>query len=173
MVERASLLADVQAVHEKLIQLLQQFTPEAFVRRPNSESWSAAEVAEHLLIINKNLNYVMQADGSVIPDRAPDKKLSGLKEALANRANKFEAPENVRPTGTVHDQQELIACLQKQLQVLKQIIQEKELKEQCEVYAHPRVGRLTRLEWSYFIVYHTQRHCQQLEDIYSQSKATV
>ena len=172
MILTSSLQTDLQAVSEKLIRQLQRFTPDTFHKKPDPESWSAAEVGEHILIVNKNLGFVMQA-GGIIPDRAPDKKLSAFKEVLLNRTIKIEAPENVKPVGAIQEQQEIIVGLQKQLQVLLQAIEEKELSELCEAYPHPRLGRLTRLEWSYFIIYHTERHSQQLEDIYKKLVANA
>ena len=159
-------------VTEKLVQQLQQFTPAAFVIKPNEQCWSAAEVAEHLLIVSKNVTRVLQADGAV-PDRAPDAKLAVIQEALLDRATRREAPDNVRPTGSMQDQQELITGLQKQMQLLAQVVEEKEQNELCAIYPHPRLGRLTRLEWAYFIVYHTERHCKQMEDIRSQVLTNV
>jgi hypothetical protein len=160
----ASIQSDLQTVTNKLIQQLQSFTPDVFTRKANEQSWSAADVAEHLLIVNKNLSYVLKTEGAV-PDRAPDKKLAIIKESLSDRNLKLVAPENVKPTGTVQNQQELISSLQHCMQVLQHIVQEKDLHELCTQYPHPRLGRLTRLEWFYFIIYHTDRHCHQLEII--------
>jgi hypothetical protein len=167
-----SIQADLQAVTERLLQLLQQCASNDFAKKPNTQGWSFAEVAEHLLIINKNLAYVLKADGAA-PDRAPDKKLPVIKEALSDRSTKLVAPENVRPTGTVHNQQELISGLQHYTQVLKQVITEKELNELCTQYPHPRLGRLTRLEWIYFIIYHMERHCLQLEEMVAKASTNV
>jgi hypothetical protein len=160
----ASIQSDLQTITNKLIQQLQSFTPDVFTKKVNEQSWSAADVAEHLLIVNKNLSYVLKTEGAV-PDRAPDKKLTIIKESLSDRATKLAAPENVKPTGTAQNQQELISGLLHCMQVLQHIVQEKNLYELCTQYPHPRLGRLTRLEWFYFIIYHTDRHCHQLETI--------
>ncbi|ANE52364.1 DinB family protein [Flavisolibacter tropicus] len=168
----ASIQKDLQAVTEKLIQLLQSFTPDAFTKRPAEQNWSAAEVAEHLLIVNKNLSYVLKLDGAT-PDRDPDKKLAVIKEALSDRTMKIVAPESVKPTGTVQNQQELVDGLQYCMQQISRVVGEKDLYELCEQYPHPRLGRLTRFEWLYFIIYHTERHCSQLADIYSEVEASA
>lgn len=168
----SSIQTELQSVTNKLIPLLQSFSPDAFSKKVDEQTWSAAEVAEHLLIVNRNLSYVLKSEGEM-PERAYDKKLSVIKEALSNRATKIVAPETVKPTGTVQDQQELINGLQHYMQVLHQIAEEKELQELCTQYPHPRLGRLTRLEWLYFIIYHTERHCQQLEIIKSELVANV
>jgi uncharacterized damage-inducible protein DinB len=159
-----SLQSNLTAVTEKLIKQLQLFTPENFTQKPQEQAWSAAEVAEHLFITNKNISKVLRAEGAS-PNRASDQKVANFKEALLNRATKLEAPETVKPTGTIQSQQELIAGLKEQSQLLNQIVEEKDLNELCTVYPHPRLGRLTRLEWLYFIIYHMERHCQQLEEI--------
>lgn len=166
MIVTSSVPANLQMATDKLIQQLQRFTNDTFNRKPDPESWSAAEVGEHIWSVNKNLCYVMQADGKM-PDRAPDEKLKAFKEVLLNRSVKIEAPENVRPAGAVKDIQEITAGLQKQLQIMLQVLETKNLNELCEVYTHPRLGQMTRLEWGYFIAFHMERHCQQLEEIHS------
>lgn len=167
-----SIQADLQAVTESLIQLLQSFNLDTFIKRPAEQSWSAAEVAEHLLIVNKNLAFVLKSDGA-IPNRVPDKKLAVIKDALSDRTMKIVAPENVKPTGKIQNQQELISGLQHYMQVLNQLVGEKDLYELCTQYPHPRLGRLTCLEWYYFIIYHTERHCKQLAEIHNEVEAKL
>lgn len=172
MAVTSSLKTHLQAATETFIQQLQRFSAEVFNQKPDPESWSAAEVGEHVWSVNKNLCFVMQADGTT-PDRAPDQKVPAFKEVLLDRTIKIEAPENVRPAGVLKEQQEVVAGLQKQLQLLLQVVEGKDLTELCEVYKHPRLGRMTRLEWTCFIACHMERHTQQLEEIYKKVTANT
>jgi uncharacterized damage-inducible protein DinB len=172
MIASTSLHLGLETVSEGLIQSLRQFSPESFIKKPGEHRWSAAEVAEHLLIIAKNINRVVQAE-SAVPDRASDKKVTVIKEALRDRGTKRIASEHVVPSGDRHDQQGLMNELQAQMQQLSATMKEKDLNGLCTVYPHPRLGKFTRLEWGYFIIYHTERHCHQLQDIYDEVKGNV
>ncbi len=47
-----------------------------------------------------------------------------------------------------------------------------DLSKTCLAFELPVLGFLTRLEAIYFILFHTQRHIQQLKNIYQKLKAT-
>ena len=164
MTTASALQAELIELTNNMIAQVKDFPAVSFTQVPASGGWSAAELAEHVFIVTRNINSVLQSEGSV-PERAPDKKLPVIIAALADRSTKRVAPENVKPTGKLKGRAELADALQQQLQLLVKIAGEKELMELCTVYPHPSLGRLTRLEWIHFIIHHTQRHLLQLEEI--------
>jgi len=145
---------------------LEKFNPATYNQKPASDAWSAAEVAAHIYIIERNGHKIMEAP-AVETEREPDKKVALLQAALEDMNTKRVAPDTVRPEGKANaNLHEAILNLRSQREELIQKIREIDMHLLCEVYPHPSLGRLTRLEWIHFIIHHTRRHTKQLAAIH-------
>ncbi|MCU1244525.1 MAG: DinB-like domain protein [Acidobacteria bacterium] len=92
-IHRAALYEAVQAVPEGLRE-----------RRPSTDRWSVAEILEHLAITEQRIaRLVLDGAADLQPGEPPAvAELPALTMArLLDRTERVEAPERVRPEGTV------------------------------------------------------------------------
>lgn len=159
--KKETILTDLENSTKKLLQSLSQFSPENFNEKPSATDWSAAEVAGHLLKVELTANKALRAEAEA-PTRPFDEKVAFLKQKMDDEAKRV-APERVQPSSEPADQAELIEQLKAQREALKQAVETYDLTEACVGLPHPAAGVMTRIEWVYFVIYHTERHLRQLE----------
>ena len=160
--DKAALIASLDASTDRLLQTLQTFDAENFNVQASPTGWSPAGVAEHLLILDLVANKILRTE-AITSTRPSDSKVALIKGAMEDMGTKRVAPETVAPKGGEKDVAEMIAALRQQRDALKEAIQNTDLTEACTARKHPALGTLTRLEWVHFIICHTDRHRLQLE----------
>lgn len=160
--DKAQLLAELDASTEGLLQTLQTFDDAGFNRQPSSTEWSPAGIAEHLLILDVIANKILRTE-AVPSTRPSDSKAALIRQVMEDSGTKRVAPETVLPKGGEKKVSEMVAALRLQRDALKEAIQTTNLSEACTTRKHPALGTLTRLEWIHFIIHHTERHRQQME----------
>jgi len=158
-----TILTELDATTSNLQNDFLHFTNDNFNQRPSPAEWSAAHIAEHLLLIE-----VIAANaltGAGIPtNRVPDEKLAIIKWAMLNETKRF-APDVVNPTGGEKELQKSLEQLIQQREELKKAVIAADLSEACTSFKHPALGTLTKLEWAWFVIYHMQRHLKQLNNV--------
>jgi hypothetical protein len=159
------LATELNASTSELMESLSRFTPETANKKVNGEEWSAAEVAEHLLILDTIANRVLRGD-TIESNRPPDEKIGLIERAMQDLDTKRKAPDAVLPSGRQGNLIEIVEGLQKQRRLLLQIIETGDLNRACIAFKHPALGTLTMLEWIRFVSLHSRRHVAQLERIY-------
>lgn len=159
---RTALAASISATFQQLSTLLSGFSQEALNKVPFEGSWTAGQVAEHIIIC-----------GSGIPDKKTkaagrpfDEKAASVAELFLNFDMKFEADPALHPKQAAHDKEELLKKLQKIEVRHKDTAETADLQALCLDMELPGFGHLTRYEWLSFIMVHTQRHTRQLERIF-------
>lgn len=158
------IISDLTTSTENFIKQLSIFTPENFNYTPSDKAWSAAQISEHLLKLEILANKIMR--GQTVPtNRAADGKISMIKWAMNDVNSKRTAPEIVEPSGEYKDAEQLRDQIIKQRELIKEIIDTTDITDACMSGKHPALGTLTKLEWIYFIIYHTQRHLQQMKTL--------
>ncbi|MDB5199942.1 MAG: DinB family protein [Chitinophagaceae bacterium] len=128
---------------------------------PFENSWTAAQVVDH---ITKSMNGMadnLKKPGT-ITDREVDEKAAGFKTLFLNFESKMKSPPFVLPGHDVYDKNELVDALKNADKKLKDAAQAANLPELLNL---PPIGELTKLELLHFVLYHTQRHIQQLKNI--------
>lgn len=155
------LLADLDASTKDIVETLLHFNAETFVDKPSGEEWSAAEIAEHLLMLEVSANRVLGGD-AIPTNRPPDEKIAMIKWGMEDET-KRQAPDRVKPGGVYTNPQQLIEKLKQQRDQLREAVTAADITEACTSSKHPVMGTLTKWEWVYFIIYHMQRHARQLK----------
>lgn len=151
-----------QAYHAcmALQETLEAFSPDQFNQVPPDGGWTAGQVAEHLLLSAGVVEMI--AGHTTTPQRPADKHVEGLAAIFLDFAIKLQSPEVVVPAARDYDQQEMIARLKIAWTQLKEAMRLLDLSRLCLDADFPGFGHLTRLEWIWFYVFHTQRHLRQL-----------
>ena len=162
------LAAELRASSQQLIEGLSRFTSETADQKENEKEWSAAEVGEHLLILETFANRVLRGD-TIESKRPPDEKMGLIKTAMLDLQTKRIAPEAVLPSGKPGNLKAIIAGLQKQRELLLEVIKTADLTRACVGFKHPGLGTLTMMEWIHFTSLHSRRHVAQLDKIYQRN----
>jgi len=135
-------------------------------RVPFEGSWTAGQLAEHLLMANGGFLQVI--NGPVTEtDKPADLMVGQIKTDFLNFNVKFESPKEIRPEEKVYDKSLQLERLRQIRKGISDSIAGLDLTKTCTSFELPVYGYLTRLEAVYFVIYHTQRHLHQLKNIYN------
>lgn len=135
-------------------------------RKPTAESWTPAQVAEHIILATAGV-----PDGHLTPlssrrqDGTYDSLLSKIRPWWEDLNQKFESPEVLRPGNQPGDKKALLSAIGENLKRDLLIIDNLDLTEICLDFELPGVGYLTRYEWLWFIEMHLRRHTYQLKNM--------
>lgn len=142
------------------------FSPEQLNRIPFEGSWTAGQVAEHMILANSGFAELITGPVSNT-ERQPGQNVTGIRKAFLNFDVKMKSPDFVLPTKDAHEKEELLDALGKIRKSILEAVEAGDLAKTCTAFSVPALGHLTRLEALHFVLYHTQRHIHQLKNIHS------
>lgn len=152
---------EIRKTNEEFINLISELTNEELNTVPFAGSWTAGQVADH--IIKSTGGIPDNATEQV--DRPPDAQVEGIRRVFLDFSIKFKSPEFIIPAAGPFETDLLTAELDRIKKQNSAIALTRDLSRLCVDFALPGFGNLTRYEWLKFIVYHTQRHTHQLRKI--------
>ncbi|HEY3249903.1 MAG TPA: DinB family protein [Ignavibacteria bacterium] len=156
-------LNDLEKTAEELLHTFSSFNKELINQVPFERSWTAGQVGEHLL----KSNVMGVLFGKVKKtERNPAEKIEPISDVFLNFNFKMTNPDFNTPTQTEHNRENVLSSLQKMEQKIIEASKTLDLSETCLDFELPGFGELTRLEWIYFSIFHTQRHTHQLKNIF-------
>ncbi|WP_397300805.1 DinB family protein [Pedobacter sp. UC225_61] len=146
---------------EKAISLIDQ---ENFNTIPFPNSWTAGQVVQHIILASGGFAEILNA--TVKPsDRAADELIPRIKTDFLNFGIKMKSPDFILPDDKTYTKDELLNTIQGIKTSISKEIETLDLTQLCLAFELPVYGFLTRLEAIYFVIYHTQRHVHQLNNI--------
>lgn len=170
----AQIIEEIDKTRERLYQRVEGLTIEQASVRREPEGWTAAEIVEHLSLIEGMLLKMMtmmlmkaeratEPGASALPVEFKPFTLDAQIEQA--RGEKFVAPEAVRPSGTT-SLADSLAKLRSSRQELKDLRPRIEATDLSSVtYPHPAFGPLNFYQWMAFIGLHEGRHLRQVEAV--------
>lgn len=147
-----------------LLQTIGAFKAGQFNAVPFPGSWTAGQVAEHVLFSASGGVTVLN-DGGQATERLPEEKIGALRNLFLNFDIKMTAPGFIQPSGVPRDKDELLHSLSDTFEAMIALSKKLDLSLTYTGFEMPQFGLLTRVEWLFFIIYHTQRHIRQLQNI--------
>jgi len=148
------------------IQHVASFSTEDFNKVPFAESWTPGQVAEHIRISIDGMAKVLIGPVKET-QRKPDEKVANLKEVFLNFSVKMKSPDFVVPETREYNKDEMQSSLEKVKSDLIKVSEQEDLTKTCLGFDFPNLGYLTRMEIISFVLFHTQRHTHQLQNIYT------
>jgi hypothetical protein len=155
------LLNDYNQTAAELVQLARSFTDYQINTVPFENSWTAAQVIDHVTKSNTSIWQSVSGEGAPT-DRDPAQAEPHIKAQFLNFDVKMKSPDFILPDRGTYQKDLLIGDLAVSIDQLKETSRSKPM---AEITTHPALGPATRLEQFYFILYHTQRHIHQLKHI--------
>jgi hypothetical protein len=156
-------------IRARLLEVIGEISDEQAHALPDGEKWTIAQIVEHISIVEDGMGRISykllneakengkSSDGKVLISHAFAEKAAGA------RAQKFEAPDRVRPTGnqTIAESIEKLKESRKRLYDLKPLFETVDCSE--HKFPHPAFGELTAHEWLALVGGHEFRHLEQIK----------
>lgn len=152
------------ATMDDLIETLEKFSEEKINTVPFENSWTAAQVADHIYK-SQDVFPGLLAGKTTETDRDTEKKKQMIESIFLDFSNKMKSPDFILPDERSLQKEVLINHLQEKGEEIKQAMHNHDLTKTFMDFELPGFGKFTGLEWGWFITYHTQRHTHQLNNM--------
>ena len=143
------------------IRRVESFTGETINTVPDAKGWSAAQVADHVTKSNLSIAKALQLNGSPV-DRDPVERIGELQEIFLDFKTKLQSPSFILPSANWYKREAVLHALKDSVKKLQELVRYTDLSVMID---HPAFGDITKLEIIHLVIYHTQRHCYQLQNI--------
>lgn len=168
----AELLDYAQTRRETLLDALSLIPEPLRDQRGEGDTWSAAEVLEHLHRVESGIVRLLSRS----LERAKETGLESETEAgsvlasldalrLLDRGLRVAAPEPVMPRGELTAAQGVVALTESRQALVSLLHEADGLALGRITRAHPILGPLNLYQWVLFVGQHEARHAEQLKDI--------
>jgi len=155
---------DLKANFLFLEKVLSDVSAEDYFKVPAEEKWSIQLILDHLRNSEKGVLYM--SNGPTNPtNREPLINIQKIKNAFGDHTKSYPAPQVTQPINDGLDKESYLNKINKYRQAFLEEGNSKGWHEVLEVFPHPITGTMSRLEWNYFNIYHTERHIHQIRQI--------
>lgn len=167
--ERETVLKNLTDSRERLLRVAQGLSREQLHYRPAEGRWSVAENIEHLTFVEGRVFGFIQKTLSEGPSTSKrsaveDGKDSEFAARIAERTDRFQAPEPVRPCGRWADDQ-LLKEFESTRQRTHEFARTTDADLRAHFFTHGRFGDLDLYQWLLLIAAHCDRHRAQSEEV--------
>ena len=163
--EKETILNDFNGIFDALATTVGLYNDQNFNEIPFEGSWTPAQVTQHIILASKGFAGVLNAEVKDT-ERPIDEKIGALKSIFLNFGTKMKSPDFIKPSLQDYDREAHLSQLKNIQSDIDQAIRSLDLSKTCISFELPNMGFLTRLEAIYFVVFHTQRHTNQLNEIH-------
>lgn len=153
---------EIRNTKEDLINTISQFSEEQFNKIPTDGSWTGGKVADHLM---KSMVTSLLDGKTEKTLRDPEEKIKGIKDQFLNFDIKILNPDFNTPDNCEFRKKDTMDSLEAVYSKAEIFAGTLDLSETCLDLKLPNLGYLTRIEWLFLMIYHTQRHTHQLKNI--------
>ena len=158
------LVQNIDSSFDALEELVASFTDEQLNSIPLENSWTAGQVADHIIKALSGSAKTLHGKTETI-DREAGEKIKAINDVFLDFTSKMKSPDFILPGNGPFKKTELLTAIEK---IRKEILETSnlDLSLLCLDFELPGFGKFTRLEWLHFFLAHTQRHTNQLKNIY-------
>lgn len=162
--EKKAMLKEMEETMTGWTEVLSSFNQEQLNRVPFEGSWTAGQIAKHLIMANFGFLEVLNGtEGET--DRPADQKVARIKSDFLDFTTKMQSPDFILPKAIDYDKEILVNNIEELRGKLTEVILSSDLTKTCLAFEMPVYGYFTRWEAIYFVIYHSQRHLNQLKNI--------
>ena len=156
------LFESLEETTSELLKTISLFNEEEINTVPFENSWTAAQVADHVMQSNRSMIQSLYEEGRAASGNV-DEGVQKLKEIFLNFDSKLQSPKFILPTQERYSRKQLITELRDSVEQIKELSARIDVAEMID---HRVFGGITKFEILHFVVYHTQRHIHQLKNIF-------
>jgi len=158
------LIAEIDETLERAVKIFDELDGDEINKVPFENSWTAGQLMNHLLMSNKGFADIMRGP---VEDtqRDPSLNIETIRSIFLDFNTKMKSPDFILPPEKDYHKEALKSeFIAVKTQLIKTASSE-DLSKTCTAFKLPQLGFLTRMEAIHFVLYHTQRHTHQLENI--------
>lgn len=155
---------DLRENTENLFRFLDNVDERIFDNKPSDNEWSVKDCCEHIIIIENSLTHILKGNTKETT-KDPERKIELIRNVFQNLEKKYHAPEAIKPVGTIKNKEEVKEKFSRIRNELLRIGNEMNWTDVCLDFRNVGFGIMTRVEWIYFCIYHTERHLHQMRSI--------
>jgi hypothetical protein len=160
-----SWVAELDSNAYDLLQIISQFSDEQFNTVPFDGSWTAGQVAEHLLKSESGIPKILRGN-TRYAGRDPFEKTAVIQSIFLDFSTKLESPEFILPSDGKKDKPFFLDGFKTTRKEIKELVENTDLSDACTDFPFPVLGELTGWEWICFAICHSKRHTRQMKNIY-------
>ena len=158
------LIAEIDKTLERAVTVFDELDPGEINKVPFENSWTAGQLMNHVLMSNKGFANIMRGPVEET-DRDPTLNIETIRSIFLNFKTKMKSPDFIVPPQKDYDKEFLKTAFISVKTQLMNTANSEDLSKTCTAFKLPQLGFLTRMEAIHFVLYHTQRHTHQLENI--------
>jgi hypothetical protein len=128
---------------------------------PYEGSWTAPQLLRHVTKSINGMTKAMHMDAKPV-ERNPGERIEQLKKIFLDFSKKLTQPEFIVPEERIYEKQSSIEELNRSFTQFKESAKSTNLNDMIEGLP---LGPITKLEIIHFVLYHTQRHLNQMKNI--------
>lgn len=166
MIDKETLIAALNQNTGALLKLIAAFDDARFNEVPFAGSWTAGQVADHLLQSESGIPETLEGS-TRITERKADEMVPVIASIFLDFSTKMKSPDFILPSDGHHDPKAYYEKFRHSRSQLGVLIEALDLTVTCTSFPFPQLGELTRYEWLNFGLCHAKRHTHQMENIYS------
>lgn len=165
IMDTRQLLLELDQSEHDFYAILASFEPEQINVVPFTGSWTAGQVAEHILLSESGIPETLL--GSTAPTERPVAQFVPVIESIfLDFTAHYQSPDFIIPSPGPHDHEELLKAFKTNRAGIRNLAATIDLSLTCTDFAFPQIAELTRWEWLQFVLCHSQRHTRQLRNIF-------
>lgn len=162
---KTGIIASLDETTKGLLQTIMSFSPTQLNEVPFEGSWTAAQVAEHILKAETGFSNIWQ--GHTEETKRPvDKNVPVIESIFLDFSTKLKSPDFIIPAEGWHDKEKLYDEIKDNRAKIKQLAESVDLTQTFTEFQLPKMGCLTGVEGATFIICHSKRHIHQMKHIY-------
>lgn len=163
---KKKLIAEIEYTYTSFQAALDRFSGKDLNIVPFKGSWTAGQVAEHIIKSNGGIIRELSNGNSEAVDRSYDRNVTLMQEIFRDRNQKSKSATFLEPGPPKHKHDELLDNLKNHKEQLLGVVNGKDLTLLITGLEFPSgVGQMTYYEWIHMMIEHTRRHQLQIEDI--------
>jgi hypothetical protein len=159
--DRQEILAAIDETVSKLLQLATSLDDSKINVVPYKDSWTAGQLMEHVTKSTEAMVKAMATE-SKPADRDPAERIPELRKIFLDFSHKLKSPDFIVPGNGPFEKRTIIDELSQSFDEFGKNAKVAQLHQLIEGFP---LGPITKLEILHFVLYHTQRHLNQMERI--------
>lgn len=158
--DRAAVIAALEANLDQIERLLVRMTPEALTRRPTPDSWSPLELVEHLAVTERAVHRQVTHAAAAPPSDVRTEEKDALVDGAATVVAKWKAPDFVVPSNRFGEK--AFAIFRDRRISTINLARSLDVDWRAHHAEHPLLGQLDVGQWFLLAARHGERHAHQI-----------
>lgn len=164
--KRTYIINVLKESEKALLSVVQQVEEDGFLFKKDENTWSMAEIIEHLIIIDTGLLQSIKKKGETIRNTTPETISNEfILKMTPQRQQRVPAPEHFVPQGRLKTKAQAIQAFQQSRSVIESFVETTDLPLEKIAFKHFLLGLINGEGWIIFMAGHCNRHIEQMKEV--------